>query len=110
MLGILAIILVWAVAPWAGIFTAGYVIYSYFKKEKERYDKNLELFKIKKPKTSSKPDRTADEFILYKSCTVEIFREPFGEMARILMPNGKDLGVSFESVSEAIADIDKHVK
>ena len=106
MFGLLIIILVWLIAPWAGIFVTGYIIYNYFKNESSK----IELKLPDKLKISLKPQRTADELLLYKNCTVEIYREPFGEIVRIITPIGRDLGIEFESVSKAIANIDAHIK
>jgi len=110
VLGILIIVIVWAVAPWAGLFVTGYVLYNYFKKIELKNKIELQSYEEKEPETSPRLERTADEVIFYKNCTIEIFKELFGEKVRIIMPNGKDLGRDFKSVSEAMADIEKHIR
>lgn len=106
MFGILIIILTFIANPWIGAIITTIILYDYCKKKKLEIKavKNTELW----PKICPPPGRTADELIMYKKCTVEIYRNPFN-VARVIKPDGKDLGVSFKSVANAIMSIDSHV-
>ena len=103
--GLIIIALCFLANPLIGLTIFLIILWDYSKKKKSAL-KNIEN-KDLWPKICPPPGRTADSLLMYRGCTVEIFKDL--NIVRIIKPCGKDLGVNFESVSQAVESIDEHV-
>jgi len=106
LVGLFLVAFVWFIAPLFGPLALGIFTYKYFK---NKHNNILSQIDLSEPRTEPRPQRTPDELIMYKSCVIEEYRQGGSKTVRIIKPDGKDLGTNFKSVSEAVADIDKHM-
>lgn len=106
----------WLVAPfWLSLPLTAYMVSNCSKNTKRRSGKKEWDWKeservaeeLAHPKIDPRPEGTADEIFPYKSCIVEVFRYP-KFTARVLGPNGKDIGINFENIADAIGEIEEY--